>query len=217
MLCTSSCRRSRRRASTRPTLPTSNLPSTEPTSSCCCSTECPCTASSSRRSYRGIRARGSFGSGVPEIIDEAQARADPALAIFSAIAHGRDNDASRAARIALAAHSATLVLDAERGRMYFDLVFDSLSEAAQKELRAMDPAKYEYRSEFAKRYIGLGRAEGQVEGRAALLQRLLTRRFGPLSAVATERLSTATIDELDAIGERLLSAQSLDEALGAPQ
>ena len=70
----------------------------------------------------------------------------------------------------------------------------------------MDPAKYQYRSEFAKRYIGLGRAE--------LLQRQLTRRFGPLPAAATERLSTATIDELDAIGDRLLTAQLLDEALG---
>ena len=159
-------------------------------------------------------------SGVPEIVDEAQARADPELAIFSAIAHGRDTDVSKAARIALVAHGATLVLDAERGRMYFDLVLDSLSEAAQKELRAMDPAKYQFRSDFAKRYIGLGRAEGRAEGRtegrAELLQRQLTRRFGPLPADTIERLSAATIDELDAIGERLLAAQSLEEALGSP-
>jgi hypothetical protein len=74
----------------------------------------------------------------------------------------------------------------------------------------MDPAKYEYQSDFAKHYIGLGRAEG----RAALLQRLLARRFGPLTADAVERLSAATIDELDAMGERLLTAQSLEEALG---
>ena len=78
----------------------------------------------------------------------------------------------------------------------------------------MDPAKYEYQSDFAKQYIGVGRAEGELHGRAALLQRQLTRRFGPLPPEAAERLSAATIDELDAIGERLLSAQSLDEALG---
>jgi hypothetical protein len=154
-------------------------------------------------------------SGVPEIVDEMQARADPELAVFSAIAHGRDQNVSKAAQIALAAQLGTLVLDAERGRMYFDLVFDSLSEAAQKELRAMDPAKYEYRSEFAKRYIGLGRAEGRAEGRAALLQRQLTQRFGPLPAAAEHRLATATIDDLDAIGERVLTAQSLEEALGS--
>ena len=153
-------------------------------------------------------------SGVPEILDEARARADPELAVLSAVAHGSDEDITKAARIAVAAHGATLVLDAERGRMYFDLVLNSLSDAAQRELRAMDPAKYEYQSDFAKRYIGLGRAEGQAEGRAALLQRQLTRRFGPLPAEAAERLSAATIDELDAIGERLLGAQSLEEALG---
>jgi hypothetical protein len=120
----------------------------------------------------------------------------------------------KAARIALAAHGATLVIDAERGRMYFDLVLDSLSEAAQRELGAMDPAKYVYRSDFAKRYYGQGLAEGRAEGRAALLQRQLTRRFGPLPADAVERLATATIDELDAVGERLLTATSLEEALG---
>jgi hypothetical protein len=47
-----------------------------------------------------------------------------------------------------------------------------------------------------------------------LLQRLLTRRFGALPPAAMERLSTATIDELDAIGERLLSAATLEDALG---
>jgi hypothetical protein len=76
----------------------------------------------------------------------------------------------------------------------------------------MDPAKYQYRSAYAKHWAGLGRAEGRVE----LLQRQLTRRFGPLSTEAAERLSAATIEELDAIGERLLTARSLEEALRPP-
>ncbi len=150
-------------------------------------------------------------SGVPVITEEAEARAAPELAVFAAIAHGRDNDARRAARIAFAAQAGTLVLDDARGGMYCDLVYDLLSEAAQTELRAMDPAKYQYRSEFAKRYFG----QGELHGRAALLQRQLALRFGPLTAATLERLSTAPIDELDAIGERLLSAQSLEEALGS--
>lgn len=149
-------------------------------------------------------------SGVPVVLDEAHARADPELAVLSAMAHGRDSDAGMAARIALAAHVATLDLDDERGQMYVDLVLNSLSEAARRELRAMDPAKYEPQSDLVKGARALGRAEG----RAALLQRQLTLRFGPLPASAMERLSTATIDELDGIGERLLTAQSLEEALG---
>jgi hypothetical protein len=149
-------------------------------------------------------------SGIPAITEEIAARAAPELAVFSAIAHGRDKDATKAARIALAARTGTLVLDDARGGMYCDLVFDLLSEAARTELRAMDPAKYQYRTEFAKRYFG----QGDLHGRAALLRRQLTLRFGPLTADTSERLSNAPIDELDAIGERLLSAQSLEEALG---
>ena len=45
----------------------------------------------------------------------------------------------------------------------------SLSEAARRELQTMDPAKYEYQSEFAKRYY----AQGKLEGRADLVVRLL--------------------------------------------
>jgi hypothetical protein len=53
---------------------------------------------------------------VPEIVDEAKARAYPELVVFPVITHGRDEDAKRAAQIARAAHGATLVLDADRGR-----------------------------------------------------------------------------------------------------
>jgi hypothetical protein len=153
-------------------------------------------------------------TGVPEVIDEAQARLDPELAVLSAMAHGQDADSGKVVQIALAAQLASLGLDEDRARLYFDLVLASLSEAARRELRAMDPAKYEYQSDFAKRYVAQGRAEGALEGRAALVLRQLTRRFGPLPPGATERLGATSVDELDAIGERLLTAESLDEALG---
>jgi hypothetical protein len=147
---------------------------------------------------------------VPEVVDEAKAHADPELAVLSTIAHGKSRDTTLAARIAAAAREAAGKLDAKRSRLYLDLILSSLSKAAQRELRAMDPAKYEYQSEFAKKFVGVGRAEGRVE----LLQRLLTRRFGAVPPAAIERLSAATIDELDAIGERLLSAATLEDALG---
>ncbi len=82
----------------------------------------------------------------------------------------------------------------------------------------MDLAKYEYQSEFARRYVAQGRAEGKVEGRlegrADLVIRQLTFRFGPLGDAARARISAASIEDLDAIGEHLLTAQSLQEALG---
>ena len=150
----------------------------------------------------------------PEVIDEAQARLDPELAVLSAMAHGQDADSGKVVQIALAAQLASLGLD-EIAPGYTSISCSLRSaKRLDRELRAMDPAKYEYQSDFAKRYVAQGRAEGALEGRAALVLRQLTRRFGPLPPAAAERLGAASVDELDAIGERLLTAQSLDEALG---
>ena len=87
-----------------------------------------------------------------------------------------------------------------------DLVLASLSGAARKALQAMDPAKYEYQSEFARRYVSQGRAE--------MVLKLLTLRFGRLPAEAEARVRAASIEQLDAVAERVLSAKSLDEVLG---
>jgi flagellar biosynthesis/type III secretory pathway protein FliH len=156
-------------------------------------------------------------SGVPEVTDQARAAADPELAVLSAMAHGRGHDAGKALRIAVAAMTASLRLDAQRSRLYFDLIVTSLSEAARKGLQAMDPAKYEYQSEFAKRYIAQGKAEGQAqgkaEGQAALFMKLLALKFGTLTAETTARVQQASAEELDRWAERLLNAASLDDVL----
>lgn len=61
-------------------------------------------------------------SGVPEVVEVVRAQADPQLALLSAIAHGRDEDIAKAARIASAAHAASRRLDAGRAKLYFDLI-----------------------------------------------------------------------------------------------
>jgi hypothetical protein len=97
-------------------------------------------------------------------------------------------------------------------------------------LNTMDAQKYEYQSEFAKRYVAQGweqgieegieqgiergRTQGELTGRVALVLRLLALRFGPVTASARERIQQSSIEELDAIGERLLSAPTLQDALG---
>ena len=48
-----------------------------------------------------------------------------------------------------------------------------------------------------------------------LVLHLLTRRFGSLPPDVAARVAAASIDELDAVGERLLAATSLEEALAA--
>ena len=78
----------------------------------------------------------------------------------------------------------------------------------------MDPAKYEYQSDFAKHYVAQGRMEGELRGRAAIVARQLTRRFGALSPEVAARIAAASVDELDTIADRLLAAQSIEEAVG---
>lgn len=59
-----------------------------------------------------------------------------------------------------------------------------------------------------------GEARGRVEGEAALLRRLLERKFGPLPAAAQQRLAAADAETLLAWGDRVLDARSLDEVWG---
>jgi hypothetical protein len=158
-------------------------------------------------------------SGVPEITDEEQARRDPELAVLSAMAHGRDADQDKALRIALSAMAASVGLDAARSTLYFDLTLASLGEAAREALRSMDPAKYEYQSEFARRYFSQGKAEGEVvgkaEGKAEIVLKQLSLRFGPLDGEVVARVRDATVADLDRFAERLLTAASVDEVFGA--
>jgi hypothetical protein len=154
-------------------------------------------------------------SGVPEVTDLAQAQSDPELAVLSAMAHGQDTDTGKSVQIALAAQMASLGLDEDRSRLYFDLILASLSEAARRELQTMDPGKYEYQSDFAKRYVAQGEANGERSGRAALVIRLLALRFGALTDAVQTQIAQSSITELDAIGERLLMAHTLQEALGS--
>ena len=97
------------------------------------------------------------------------------------------------------------------------MLFEALSEAARRALRAMNLPKYEYQTEFAKRYYGQGltegEAKGRLEGRAELVLRQLTVRFGSLPENVRDRLQSTNSEQLDRIGERLLTASTLSEAL----
>ena len=94
---------------------------------------------------------------------------------------------------------------AGRADLYLDLVLSVLPEAVRRAVEAWMP-KYEYQSEFARRYVSQGRAE--------MVLKLLTLRFGRLPAEAEARVRAASIEQLDAFAERVLSAKSLDEVLG---
>jgi hypothetical protein len=153
-------------------------------------------------------------SGIPEVTDEAIARADPELAVLSAMAHGKDPDAAKSVRIALAAQLASVDLDDDRSTLYCDLILHSLSEAARRAFQHMRAFKYEYQSDFARHYFGEGEKKGRAEGRAEIVLRQLAARFGQLDEATKARIAATSGAELDAIAERLLTAQTLQEALG---
>jgi hypothetical protein len=96
------------------------------------------------------------------------------------------------------------------------LVLNSLPEVARRALLEMDAKKYEYQSEFARRFYGQGLERGVTQGRVDLLLKLLTTRYGALSPAAADKVRAASAPELDSMAERVLTARTLDEALGAP-
>ena len=56
----------------------------------------------------------------------------------------------------------------------------------------------------------MGRAEGEAMGRASILNRLLEHRFGRLPATVRERVRRASVQDLDAWGDAVLDAPTLD-------
>src|SRR4051794_16649188 len=98
---------------------------------------------------------------VPVVTDPGEAARRPELGVLSALAHG---ETAEGATIAAAVLPAIRGLDDDRARFYYDLVYNSLNEAARRALEAMMKG-YEYQSDFAKKYVAQGRSEGQAEGR----------------------------------------------------
>ena len=162
-------------------------------------------------------------SNTPVVVEVEEAKRNVELAVLSAIEHGKNTDVCLATRIAHAAIVASAGIDAERSRLYFDLVSMSFLKNAPEVIEAiMNSLGFEYQSPFARRYYFQGKeegkiegkAEGQLEGRVDLMLKLLALRFGALTEAVESRLRRAQEPQIDAVAERILTAQTLDEALG---
>ena len=104
-------------------------------------------------------------SAIPCVTAEADARAEPELAVLSAMAHPNRAD------VALAAIVASAQLDADRAVLYNDLVLRTLGSAARRKLEQLMQSKaYEFKSDFARHYIALGKAEGKAGALVAFLR-----------------------------------------------
>ena len=58
-----------------------------------------------------------------------------------------------------------------------------------------------------------GRAEGRVEGIRAALRKLLQLKFGSVSAPADAKIEVASVDEVEAWIERVLTSESADDVV----
>jgi len=56
-----------------------------------------------------------------------------------------------------------------------------------------------------------GMQQGMREGESALLERQLTRRFGPPSAETLARLKAATVEQLEQWAENILDTTMLED------
>ena len=70
----------------------------------------------------------------------------------------------------------------------------------------MNSLGYEYQSDFARRYVAQGRIE--------IILKMLASRFGPLTEAVHARVRSADSAQIEAIADRMLTAQALEELLG---
>lgn len=169
-------------------------------------------------------------SEIPVLLDPQDIEHRPELAVLSAVAHAnrRKDGAELAGNVleSLAKLSRTKAMDDLQAAVYHDLVHATLGVAAKRVLKAMvDSGRYQYQSEFAKKYLAQGiakgiekgREEGRLEGEAALLAKQLTKKFGPLSAATKKRLEKASEKDLGRWAERILTAEKLTDVFAKPR
>lgn len=150
---------------------------------------------------------------VPVVTDPDEAARRPELGVLSAMAHG---ETEQGATIASAVLPAIQKLDDDRTRLYLDLVYNSLNQAARRALEVMMKG-YEYQSDFAKKYVAQGRAEGRAEEAARnLLTVLRARGFAVPDAVRERILAQKDLERLERWLEKAVVAPSVAAVLDEP-
>jgi hypothetical protein len=74
---------------------------------------------------------------------------------------------------------------------------------------------YEYQSDFARRYVAQGKAEGKAERGVEIILKQLASRFGPLPEAVHARVRSADSAQIDTMADRMLTARTLEEVLGS--
>jgi len=143
------------------------------------------------------------------VVDVELARANPALAVFSAICHGGDADVDTAFP-ALA--EALRVLGPKKAVLYYDVVLAGLSPEprARWEAYMSSAVGSEFHSELLREADARGRAVG--EGRAVLTV-LDARGVSVPGAVREQVLACTDLSQLDTWLRRAVTAVTADEVI----
>ncbi len=103
--------------------------------------------------------------------------------------------------------------DRDKQAKYVDFIdiYARLTDNQLQQWQQQYPEESTTMTGFAQRYRDEGRVEGRVEGERRVLERQLQRRFGALSAKNTERLTEASMEDLETWAENVLDAKTLDD------
>lgn len=150
---------------------------------------------------------------VPVVTDPGQAAQSPELAVLSTIAHSTHPDRDKVFHSLL---TALQTVDAAHTTLYHDLVLAALPKAARHHLEAlMNTGTYEYQSEFVRKHVFQGRAEGRIEEAAKALLAILTARGIEVSDDARAHIAACTdLDQLETWIHRAAIANTTNEILG---
>lgn len=149
---------------------------------------------------------------VPIVTDVEWARREPERSVLSALAHLGNLEAARAAILAVKD------LADERLLVCVDTILNAVGPEAAQRLKdiEMPIQNYEWKSEFAKKYVGeglaMGKAEGKAEGKAdSLLTFLRARGFAVDAAIEQRVRGQVELDVLDVWIRRAATAGTLDD------
>lgn len=153
---------------------------------------------------------------VPAVTDSAEAVAMPERAVMSAVAHA---DGPQAHEVLSALVAVLQKNDDQQTKMYYDFVRAALSESALHHLEELMTTGYDYQSDFARKYVAEGRAEGEAMGRAEgeaagvarMVLEVLDIRSIPVSDEVRARISSCSdVEQLGIWHRRAMLTDTAD-------
>jgi hypothetical protein len=144
---------------------------------------------------------------IPIVTTPEAASAAPELSVLSGLAHAEGPHGEAVLRAMVAGLD---VLRDDLSALYSDFVLSRLSDGMRQVLEdAMNKGGYEFQSDYARKYVAQGKAEGQADEARRLVLRQLARQVGLLGPDLQARVEALEVERLEALGEALLGFKIL--------